>query len=142
MPHASTAKPPHDSYRVIEGRVLAGLYPGDRTKHEARANLEAFLDTGVTCFLDLTEEGCAARRSTSGSRVHQVPREQKQDLDSYFVRRLGAKPRWNCAPCGWSPGTRAFALVRRLGEDDASLERLARRLPRRGRSRQSSPCAA
>ena len=48
---------PGDSYWVIEGRLLAGPYPGARSKPAAAAKLEAFLDAGVTCFVDLTEEG-------------------------------------------------------------------------------------
>ena len=48
---------PGDSFWVIEGRLLAGPYPGAPSKTEARAKLEAFLDAGVTCFVDLTEEG-------------------------------------------------------------------------------------
>lgn len=48
---------PGDSFWVIEGRLLAGPYPGAPSKAEAGAKLEAFLDAGVTCFVDLTEEG-------------------------------------------------------------------------------------
>ena len=49
--------PPGDAYWVHEGRLLAGPYPGAPTKAEAACKLEAFLEFGVTCFLDLTEEG-------------------------------------------------------------------------------------
>lgn len=48
---------PGDSYWVDEGRLLAGPYPGAVSKAEAQAKLDAFLDVGVTCFIDLTEEG-------------------------------------------------------------------------------------
>jgi ADP-ribosyl-[dinitrogen reductase] hydrolase len=48
---------PGDAYWVIEGKLLAGPYPGDRSKAQARRRLEEFLESGVTCFLDLTEEG-------------------------------------------------------------------------------------
>jgi hypothetical protein len=36
--------------------LLAGEYPGARTKDEARRKLRSFLDAGVDFFLDLTEE--------------------------------------------------------------------------------------
>lgn len=51
------SKPPGDSYWVLDGQLLAGPYPGAANKADAAAKLEAFLDTGVTCFIDLTEEG-------------------------------------------------------------------------------------
>ena len=45
-----------DSYWLVPGRLLAGEYPGAKTKDEARRKLRAFLEAGVTIFLDLTEE--------------------------------------------------------------------------------------
>ena len=48
--------PPHDSYWVIPGRLLAGPYPGAADEHTARAQLAAFAEAGVSCFVDLTEE--------------------------------------------------------------------------------------
>lgn len=48
---------PNDSYWVLPGRLLAGPYPGAPSKRDAKAKLDAFLDMGVTCFVDLTEEG-------------------------------------------------------------------------------------
>jgi len=45
-----------DAYWVDEGRLLAGPYPGAPTAPEARRKLEGFLDLGITCFVDLTEE--------------------------------------------------------------------------------------
>jgi len=45
-----------DSYCLASGKLLAGEYPGAKTKDEARRKLRAFLDAGVTFFLDLTEE--------------------------------------------------------------------------------------
>ena len=48
---------PADGYWVIEGRLMAGTYPGSESDSVARANLEALLEKGVTCFVDLTEEG-------------------------------------------------------------------------------------
>ena len=49
--------PPGDSYWVLPGKLLAGPYPGAKAKKEAEAKLAAFLDLGVSCFVDLTEEG-------------------------------------------------------------------------------------
>ncbi len=45
-----------DSYWLVPGKLLAGEYPGAQAEAEARMKLRAFLDAGVTCFLDLTEE--------------------------------------------------------------------------------------
>jgi hypothetical protein len=52
-----TAAPPHDAYWVEPGRLLAGPYPGAKAKTEAASKLIDFLELGVTCFIDLTEEG-------------------------------------------------------------------------------------
>ena len=54
--------PPHDAYWVEPGRLLAGPYPGAKAGVEAEVKLEDFLDLGVTCFVDLTEEGEAGLR--------------------------------------------------------------------------------
>ena len=48
---------PGDIFWVDEGVLLAGPYPGAIDRAEAAAKLEAFLDLGITTFLDLTEEG-------------------------------------------------------------------------------------
>src|SRR5262245_43820233 len=45
-----------DSYWLVPGKLLAGEYPGAHAEAEARQKLRAFLDAGVTHFLDLTEE--------------------------------------------------------------------------------------
>jgi hypothetical protein len=50
-------RPPDDSFWVLPRRLLAGPYPGAPSEPEARSELDAFLDAGVTCFVDLTEEG-------------------------------------------------------------------------------------
>lgn len=52
-----TPTTPGDSYWALPGQLLAGPYPGSAKKAEAAAKLEAFLDAGITCFIDLTEEG-------------------------------------------------------------------------------------
>jgi protein-tyrosine phosphatase len=40
---------------LLDGRLIAGEYPGDRDDTSARAKLGALLDAGVTTFIDLTE---------------------------------------------------------------------------------------
>ena len=44
-----------NSYQLLDGRLIAGEYPGDRNDAPARAKLGALLDAGVTTFIDLTE---------------------------------------------------------------------------------------
>ena len=44
-----------NSYQLLDGRLIAGEYPGDRDEAQARAKLGALLDAGVTTFIDLTE---------------------------------------------------------------------------------------
>lgn len=48
--------PTGESYWVVDG-FLAGEYPGAKDLAEARAKLGQLLAAGVTCFVDLTEEG-------------------------------------------------------------------------------------
>lgn len=71
---------PHDAYWVSPGRLLAGPYPGAKDRAQAEGKLNDFLDLGVTCFIDLTEEGelepygellrtLAARRGTEVAHV-------------------------------------------------------------------------
>ena len=44
-----------NAYQLLEGRLIAGEYPGDRDDAPARVKLGALLDAGVTTFIDLTE---------------------------------------------------------------------------------------
>ena len=44
-----------NSYQLLDGRLIAGEYPGDRYETPARAKIGALLDAGVTTFIDLTE---------------------------------------------------------------------------------------
>ena len=94
---------PGDSYWVIEGQMLAGPYPGAPTNEAARQKLEAFLDAGVTCFVDLTEEGegpplhpyADAQRSRGratqkgDSRPSAHPRCRRSDQVAHAVRARG-----------------------------------------------------
>jgi hypothetical protein len=51
----SARGPIPNSYRLPDGRLIAGEYPGDRDDAPARAKLGALLDAGVRTFIDLTE---------------------------------------------------------------------------------------
>ena len=57
MANASTpkAKPIGESYWVIEGRLLAGRYPGGKNAADAERRLGVLLDAGFDAFIDLTE---------------------------------------------------------------------------------------
>ncbi len=53
-----TVRPRPDANTYWAGeRLLAGEYPGHWDDAVARQRLQAYLDAGVTCFVDLTEEG-------------------------------------------------------------------------------------
>ena len=53
-----TAPRPHgNTYWVDAGRLLAGEYPGARDGDAAVIKLGHYLDAGVDCFIDLTEDG-------------------------------------------------------------------------------------
>lgn len=47
----------HRTYWIQPNKILAGAYPNEWTTEELRAKLRFLLETGVTFFLDLTEEG-------------------------------------------------------------------------------------
>ena len=53
-------RPIPNSYWVIPGRFLAGEYPGSLLEPEARGKLCRIMETGITCFIDLTEPGEAS----------------------------------------------------------------------------------
>jgi predicted aconitase with swiveling domain/protein-tyrosine phosphatase len=48
---------PNDNTYWVSSHLLAGEYPGHWDDAVARRRLQAYLDAGVTCFVDLTEEG-------------------------------------------------------------------------------------
>ena len=50
-----TKLPIIESYWVEENRFLAGEYPGSRDPETTRRRMDAFLEAGVTAFIDLTE---------------------------------------------------------------------------------------
>ncbi len=53
--HVPPARPDPNTYWLIEGRLLAGEYPGASNPVQARAKVAAFLNAGITAFIDLTE---------------------------------------------------------------------------------------
>jgi ADP-ribosyl-[dinitrogen reductase] hydrolase len=52
---AKVRKPLPESYWVIEGRLLAGKYPGGRTPKDAEKRIKTMLDAGFDAFIDLTQ---------------------------------------------------------------------------------------
>ena len=51
-----TERPLGNTYWVVEGKFLAGEYPGDLTESIAEAKIKAFLDSGINCFINLTQK--------------------------------------------------------------------------------------
>lgn len=56
-PEQKRLRPIPESYWVIPGRLLAGEYPGARNRSVAQRKVERLLKAGITCFVDLTQEG-------------------------------------------------------------------------------------
>ena len=54
---ARADRPNANTYWVEPGRLLAGEYPRNADEETSAEKLRAYLDAGVTFFLDLTEEG-------------------------------------------------------------------------------------
>lgn len=50
-------KPVDEAYWVIEGRLLAGCYPGGKRPNDVERRLGALLAAGFDSFIDLTEPG-------------------------------------------------------------------------------------
>jgi hypothetical protein len=50
-------RPVKNCYWVEEGKFLAGEYPRNKDEESSRAKMNAILASGVTVFIDLTEEG-------------------------------------------------------------------------------------
>lgn len=49
--------PVENSYWVLQGKLLAGEYPGAHSAREAKERLERFRQAGVSAFIDLTYPG-------------------------------------------------------------------------------------
>ena len=52
-----SAIPDLDSYWVVQGRFLAGAYPGALDEEKARQKIRALINAGITTFIDLTRPG-------------------------------------------------------------------------------------
>lgn len=50
------ARPIPGSYWLLAGQLLVGEHPGSQSRAAAMDRLRQFLQAGVTCFIDLTEE--------------------------------------------------------------------------------------
>lgn len=90
-------RPLPNSYWVVPGRLLAGEYPAGRDKQlgdTGRARVRDLLAVGISCFVDLTEEGeCPPyqlllpptvtylRRSIRDQRVPRRPTQMRRILD-------------------------------------------------------------
>ena len=92
---------PGDSFWVEEPLLLAGPYAGAPTKAEATAKLEAFLDLGITTFLDLTEEGESSTEHGELRRYDTLLYElaRKRGIEARYARKpipdLGIPEVWH-----------------------------------------------
>jgi hypothetical protein len=53
-PILAGARPLPNTYWVIPGKLLGGEYPGAEAEDDTRLRLQALLDAGVNCFVNLT----------------------------------------------------------------------------------------
>ena len=104
--------PPHDAYWVTPGRLLAGPYPGAKYGVEAEGKLNDFLDLGVTCFIDLTEEGEIHRAlEPYAALLRKLARRRGVEVTHLRmpIRDVDVAPRGACArsrtrsPARWTP---------------------------------------
>lgn len=51
-----TRQPIENCYWVAPGKLLAGEYPGGRDEETTRARISALIQSGISAFIDLTEE--------------------------------------------------------------------------------------
>lgn len=74
-------RPIEQSYWVEENRLLAGEYPGSYDSEAARRHMDAFLEAGITTFIDLTQ----AHELVS---YEAILKEQAQayNLDAFYHR--------------------------------------------------------
>jgi hypothetical protein len=56
MTNIQVSGPTPGSYWLVEGRILAGEYPGATTPERARQRLQSIIDAGIGTFVDLTQE--------------------------------------------------------------------------------------
>ena len=63
-PGRAPPRPVDDAYWVLRGRLLVGAHPGSRSRALAMERLRRLLESGVTCFIDLTEPAETAAYET------------------------------------------------------------------------------
>jgi hypothetical protein len=56
-PMPTPDRPIPNSYWVVPGQFLAGEHPSGAAEGDTRARLQQMLQSGINCFIDLTEEG-------------------------------------------------------------------------------------
>jgi uncharacterized protein len=74
--HTACARTPPESFWIEAGRLLAGKYAGSPARDDAREKVARLVETGVTTFVDLTEQGELepyAHLVASGSRHLRFP---------------------------------------------------------------------
>ncbi|MBS0387980.1 MAG: dual specificity protein phosphatase family protein, partial [Proteobacteria bacterium] len=135
-------RPLPNSYWVVPGRLLAGEYPAGRDKQlgdAGRARVRDLLAVGISCFVDLTEEGeCPPyqlllpptvtylRRSIRDQRVPRRPAQMRRILDEITdVMTAGGNIYLHCRAGIGRTGTVAGCfLVEQGNEGDVALREL------------------
>lgn len=81
------------SYWLVEGRLLAGEYPGATIPDRARQRLESFVDAGIRTFVDLTQERDGLE--PYADLVTEIADDRKLDLryGRFAVRDMGVPTR-------------------------------------------------
>jgi len=156
---AATPLPPRpvdDAYWLVPGRLLVGAHPGSRSRAQAMPRLRRFLESGVTCFIDLTEpdetpayETLLPFATPAGRRIeylrepivdHGVPasRETMARIVSMLDAALASDHLvyLHCrAGIGRSAMAAACWLAERAGDADRALAQLADAWPQAAQSR-------
>ena len=151
----STPNP--NSYWVVKDRFLAGEYPSGNTAGEARHKIKAFLEAGITAFIDLTVpkemfpygslvkgEGIEYRRfPISDDAVPTDPRQMAEILDAIdAAMTAGRKVYVHCQAGVGRTGTVVACWLQRHGRSPGEALRELRgywRTTDRSRRMPSSP---
>jgi protein-tyrosine phosphatase len=92
------------SYWLIEGKLLAGEYPGTYIEADTREKLAKFLDAGIRTFINLTEE----RELTRYDDVLQAVSNER-GIDTTHIR---ASIRDHCVPTSREQMVSILAMIR------------------------------
>ena len=135
--------PNPNSYWVVRDRFLAGEYPSGNTAGEARHKIRAFLDAGITSFIDLTlpqemfpylgllkEAGVEYRRfPIHDDAVPADPRQMSEILDAIDeAMGAGRKVYVHCQAGVGRTGTVVACWLQRHGRSPAEALRELRKL--------------